>query len=178
MVRSNDAAAVARALGLRTVLPANWAAGLAAARSQGVFVTPPVDGWVYAVGADLACDGADVGAVLAPLLERLGAAFGGAAWFRCDGAAERHGWALATSDGLLRGYAYDGEHGPIWDRGDVTDAEHELGCFVDDPRDSSDDEVRWWPDERTVLDLAVAWSRDPRRLGEHATPGVGWIGRL
>ncbi|MBL8728131.1 MAG: hypothetical protein JNM25_06855 [Planctomycetes bacterium] len=168
-----------RALGLRTVLPANWAAGLAEVQRQGVFVTPCVDGWVLAVGADLRADGADLGGFVTPLLERLGAAFGGAAWFLTDAAGERHGWALATRQALVRGYAYDGERGHVFWHGEVTAAEQELDCFVDDPRDNSDDEIKWWPDERVVLSLAAAWSLDPRRLaGRGGAPSVGCVGRL
>ena len=178
-MRAQDGEAVARLLGVRTMLPANWAAGLREARQQGVFVTPAVDGWVYVVGRDLDGDGRDVAAFVTPLVERLAGRFGGAGWFRCDGGVERHGWALATADGLVRGYAYDGELGHVWSHGEVTAAEAELGCFIDDPRDRSDDEVKWWPDERTVLDLAAAWSGDPRRLGAGtAAPATGWVGRL
>lgn len=172
-----------RALGLRTVLPANWAAGLAEAQQEGVFVTPAIDGWVFAVGADLRpdrrVDGADVGAFVTPLLERLGAAFGGAAWFLTDATTERHGWALATRQELSRGYAFDGDLGHVFWHGDLTDAERELDCFVDDPRDTSDDEVKWWPDERTVLSLAAAWSIDPRRLAQRSSAeSAGFLGRL
>ncbi len=179
VVRASDGEAVVRALGLRTVLPANWAAGLAEVQQQGVFVTPSVDGWVLAVGADLRADDRSVGAFVTPLLERLGATFGGAAWFFTDAAVERHGWALATRSELARGYAFDGEQGHVFWHGEVTDAERELDCFVDDPRDSSDDDIKWWPDERTVLSLAAAWSLDPGRIAERArAPSVGWVGRL
>lgn len=179
MVRADDPAAVVRALGLRTVLPANWTTGLADAQRRGVFVTPVVDGWVLAVGADLRELAVDAAATVPPLLERLGAAFRGAAWFLDDAPAERHGWALATQRELVRGYAYDGDHGHVFWHGEVTDAERELGCFVDDPRDGSDDDVKWWPDSRVVRELAAAWSLDPRRLaGSTAAPATGWVGRL
>jgi len=179
VVRATDAEAVVRALGLRTVLPANWATGLAGVQQEGVFVTPAIDGWVLAVGGDLRGDGQDVGGFVTPLLERLGAAFGGAAWFRTDAANERHGWALATRQELARGYAFDGEQGHVFWHGDLTDAERELDCFIDDPRDTSDDEVKWWPDEQIVLSLAAAWSLDPRRLaGRSSAASAGFVGRL
>ncbi|MGK0265710.1 MAG: hypothetical protein ACI8UD_004375, partial [Planctomycetota bacterium] len=38
-IRANDPEQVVRALQLRTVLPANWAAGLAQVATEGVFVT-------------------------------------------------------------------------------------------------------------------------------------------
>lgn len=179
VVRASDPQPVVRALGLRTVLPANWASGLAEVRQAGVFVTPAIDGWVLAVGADLRAERGDVGAFVLPLLQRLGAAFGGAAWFLTDPGGERHGWALATRREVVRGYAYDGEHGHVFWLGDVTDAERELDCFVDDPRDQTDDAVKWWPDQLHVLGLAAAWSIDPRRLPERARgASAGWVGRL
>ncbi len=178
-MRTTDPEALVRALRLRTVLPANWATGLAEVQRQGVFVTPCVDGWVLAVGADLRADVDHVDGFVTPLLERLGEVFGGAAWFLTDAAGERHGWALATQREVVRGYAYDGARGHVFWRGEVTDAEHELDCFVDDPRDSSDDEIKWWPDHGVVLSLAAAWSLDPRRLeGRSGAPSIGWVGRL
>ena len=177
-MRARDPAAVVQALKLRTVLPANWRSGLTEAAERGVFVTPAVGGWVFAVGPDLRGASPDVGGFVAPLLERLSAAFEEAAWFATDSAAEQHGWALARHGELVRGYAFDGGNGHVFWHGEVTDAERALQCFVDDPRDQSDDDVKWWPDERIVLALAGAWSLDPARLGEARSPaGVGWFGR-
>jgi hypothetical protein len=178
-VTATDAGAVVRALGLRTVLPANWASGLADAAREGVFVTPAVRGTVLATGADVAAH--DLEGALLPLLQRLSRAFGSAAWFRSDGERDEFGWAIATGGELVRAYAYSGEHGHAGWHGDVTPQERALGCFVDDPRDRSDDEIKWWPDRRTVHALAAAWSLDPDTLPAHASQspcGVGAVGRL
>jgi hypothetical protein len=177
-VRANDADRVAAALGLRTVLPANWRAGLAETETHGVFVTPPVAGWVFAVGPDLQVPPGAEQEELVPLLERLAATFGEAAWFTTDAAAERHGWAFARGGAVHRGYAYDGDVGDVFWLGEVTDTERALGCFVADPRDRSEDEEKWWPDERVVLEVAAAWTLDPRRLpalGKGLAAGV--VGR-
>ena len=45
--------AVAKALGLREIRVATWAAGIEAAYQSAVFVTPPLAGWVLAVGSAL-----------------------------------------------------------------------------------------------------------------------------
>lgn len=176
-VRSADSAAVVRALALRTVLPANWRAGLATAAQAGVFVTPPIGGWVLAVGRDLDGIGESAEAV-PPLLAALSRMFGRAAWFCRDDRGERYGWAVADGGSLVRGYAYaDGPGHLLW-HGDVTDDERDLGCFVDDPRDHSDDDVKWWPDARLVTALAARWSLDLARLAAPgAPPSVGWVGR-
>ena len=177
-VRTRDAAAVAQQLALRTVLPANWRAGLDEVRERGVFVTPAVDGWVFAVGRDLLAADGDDAALVAPLLEQLSRTFGGAAWFAADRDAERFGWALALGGELQRGYAFAGEHGEVWSSGAVTAAERAAGCFVDDPRDQSDDEVKWWPDLAIVQRIAAAWSLDPSRLDERdGQAGCGCVGR-
>jgi hypothetical protein len=163
---------------MRTVLPSNWTAGIAEAVNVGGFATPSIDGWVLVVGRDVAAATLDARRVEA-MLTALGAVFGAAQWFVTDDENDRHGWAIAASGELVRGYAFAGEHGHIWWHGDVTDAEHALRCFVDDPRDSSDDEVKWWPERRTVLALARAWSVDPSALPERdLPPSRGWLGRL
>ncbi len=167
-------------LGLRTVLPANWRAGLEEVRERGVFVTPPVDGWVFAVGRDLLANDGDDAALVAPLLEALSRKFGGATWFAAHADAERFGWAMAVGGSIARGYSFSGEAEPAWWVGEVTAAEAAAGCFVDDPRDHSDDEVKWWPDLAVVLRIASVWSLDPSRFGEaglRTVPGCGFVGR-
>ncbi len=179
-VASADAAAVARALGLRTVLPANWRSGLAAARSDGVFVTPPCADHVLVVGQDVARRSAadDGEGSLLAMLATLSRAFGQAAWFCTDPAAERHGWALASAGLVVRAYEFTGEGGAVVDRGAVTPAEAALGCFVDDPRDTSDDPIKWWPNDRLVRALAAAWATDPGSFDAKAgVPSAGWWGR-
>ncbi len=177
-MRAEDPTAVARALALRTTLPANWQSGLADVRDVGTFVSPPVAGFVYVTGADVAGFGA-VEQDVAPRLARLSAEFGFAAWFRSDDAADAYGWACARAGELARAYAFDGEHGAMaWD-GEVDDAERALGCHVDDPRDRSDDAVKWWPDRRIVHALAAAWSVDPDALPQRGgAAGVGVVGRM
>ena len=182
-MRADDAEQVARSLRLRTVLPANWLSGLGQAASEGVFVTPPVQGWVLVVGRDLAVTTQDP-TELAALLPGLSEQYGKVLWFSTDEDRDVHGWAMAERGQLMRGYAYVEEHGHTFWHGDVTEAERELGCFLDDPRDHSDDEVKWWPDRRTVLALAKAWSIDPTTLDSAAamhtgcTPAVGFVGRM
>ena len=55
-VPATDTDAVVEVLGLKDPTPGNWSSGLQAADaypSDYVFVTPPVDGWVLAVGVGL-----------------------------------------------------------------------------------------------------------------------------
>jgi len=180
-MRADDPEQVARALQLRTVLPANWSAGLAQVASEGVFVTPPIDGWIFAVGRDLAVITQDP-AEMESLITGLSQDYGEVMWFSTDEQRDVHGWAMAQRGALVRGYAYIEEYGHTLWHGDVTEAEAALGCFRDDPRDHSDDEIKWWPDRRTVLAVAAAWSMDPCTIGgSHArdrAASVGLVGRL
>lgn len=177
-LRADDPEQVVQALRLRTVLPANWRAGLDEVAEQGVFVTPPVDGWVFAVGRDVAVRTADP-TEIEPLVALLSERFGEAFWFATDDDREVHGWARGERGVLTRGYAFAEEHGHIFWHGDVTEHEHALGCFVDDPRDRSDDEIKWWPDRATVCALAGRWAVDPSRIDAGMQPaGTGFVGRL
>jgi len=165
-------------LGLRTALPSNWEAGLLGSDVEGAFATPSVGGHVMVVGADLARAALD-----APRIEqwlcRLSSEFGRAMWFCADARRDIHGWALAERGELVRGYAYTEEHGHCWWHGELTDVERALDCFVDDPRDQSDDDVKWWPDAVVVRTIARTWAIDPMQLGpEHGVDDIGLLGRI
>ena len=185
--RADDPEKIARSLRLRTLLPASWSAGLAEVVTEGVFVTPPVRGWVFAVGRDLAVSTQDSAAMEA-LLCGLSQDYGKVMWFSTDEERDVHGWAIADRGELVRGYAYIEEYGHTFWHGEILPAESDLGCFQDDPRDQSDDQVKWWPDRQVVFALAAAWSLDPSTLGSKAmgqygqwddvSPGVGFVGRM
>ncbi|MCR9245332.1 MAG: hypothetical protein NXI31_09890 [bacterium] len=177
-MQASDPEAVAAALGLRTLMPANWRAGLEAAQDEGVFVTPAIAGVVLAVGVDLRGNG-DYASLVPPLLARLSETFGRAAWFSTHDGVEHHGWGLGERGAVARAYAYTEQDGTVLNQGEITDTEHLLGCFVDDPRDQSDDTEKWWPDERLVLRMAGEWAIDPSRIGERGLPAsAGLLGRL
>ena len=73
-VRSDDAEAVARALGLQGVVRSNWASRLDPGnrRLGAVFLTPPVDGWtLVATGSDLEADREANAAQVVAVLDRV-----------------------------------------------------------------------------------------------------------
>lgn len=177
-VRAADPSDVVRALKLRTVLPANWQAGLAEVVTQGVFVTPPVAGWVFAVGRDVAARTADP-AEVESLTVALASEFGEAFWFMADAERDVFGWARGERGRWVRAYAFAEEHGHYLWHGDISPEEHALACFRDDPRDRSDDDVKWWPDEVVVCALAGLWASDPSQITSDAAPAAaGFLGRL
>jgi len=159
-------------------LPSNWRAGLSEVAKQGAFVTPPVGGWVFVVGRDVAARTADPAQVEA-LIGSLSEVFGEAFWFIADTGRDVFGWARGAEGRCTRAYAFAEELGHYLWLGEVTDQEHELGCFIDDPRDRSEDAIKWWPDLSVVCAVAARWAVDPSRLGGHAnSEGVGLLGRL
>lgn len=175
---ASEPARVAERLRLRTVLPANWLAGLEETGRVGVFVSPAARGSTWVVGADLR-PGAVLGIeALAELVTSLSREHGRAVWCVGDDRTDTHGWIVAERGELRRGYLYDGERGHVFWQGELTAVERELGCFVDDERDRSDDEDKWWPDSRVVLAVAARFGVDPRGLVGAVASGVGVVGRL
>ncbi|MGE3171916.1 MAG: hypothetical protein AB7O97_04770 [Planctomycetota bacterium] len=171
-VRGADGDRVARALGLRTAVPADWSRGAAGA-ADGLFVAP-LGRFVVAVGVD-AWHRGELDAVAAAL-RTLSQQVGDAAWFGIDERAERFGWALARGGRLERAFCYCGDaHAVLWDEGEVTVAEDRLGFFVDDPRDQTEDPLKWWPTAADVRRLAAIWGVDPVR--PPAAGGDGVLGR-
>ena len=149
-VRGASAEAVVQALGLRDVRPASWDDGIDAAYDEGVFVGPPVDGWVFAAGADILTRQVDP----AGLSRELGSQV---QLFRTHRVTEAHEWTLADSGTVIRAVRYVGETGEFHQTGEPTGAEHALGLDNPDVIISEDE----------VFAVAGAWSLDPTTLHDH-----------
>lgn len=158
-IRSGDPATVAAALRLARVQPVTWPGGLSQAyRSDtAVFVSPPVDGWVLAVGAFGVGHGRDED------LAELSRRFGEVQLFSTHRVVEYHEWQRWIDGRSIRRYAYVGEsHEVLFDDGEPGDVD----AGVPSPHDLDDDDLDWEriPDEQTVIDIAAAWSVDPTTL--------------
>jgi hypothetical protein len=161
-VRGVAAATVVAALGLRDARPASWDDGIEAAYQEGVFVGPPVDGWVLAVGFGILTGEVDP----AELSQRLDAQV---QVFRTHRIIESHEWFLAHGGELIRAVRHDGETGQFRQSGSPTDAERSLPLDGPDVIISEDD----------VFALAGAWSLDPTTLHDRRSePGPGTWGRF
>lgn len=170
VVRAQDPREVARVLGLRTVQPVAFEVGMQRART-GMFVAPCGKAFVMAIGLD-AWQRGDLSQVEAALV-RLSKAHGEAFWFVVDEERSCVGWAMARRGELQRAFCFHGsDEEVLWEVGEPTQAERELGFFVEDPRDLTDDELKWWPLPRDVRSLAARWSIDPSRLSEPGQPGL------
>lgn len=161
-VRGVPAASVVEVLGLRDVRPAPWDGGIETAYEEGVFVGPPVDGWVLAAGSGILTTQMDP----AELCRRLGSQV---QLFRTHRVVEGHEWFLADGGELIRAVRYLGETGEFQQSGDPTQAERSL------PIDGPDVVIC----EDDVFAIAGAWSLDPTTLHDHhSEAGPGTWGRL
>ena len=184
---TEEADAVAIALGMTASRMAPWVEGVAAAYdSSSVFVTPPLAGWTLAAGVSLFPPD-NTTTCVKPLLERLSLAFGDAQYFCTHRVVEAHIWARAVEGQLVRGYGWVGDQGvTVWDEGTQTQEERDLGFRFFDERCSEVGQRDYWaqtdltfPNENCVMRLAGRWSIDPSTLDEQFTaPGLGVLGEF
>ncbi|MEN6627568.1 MAG: hypothetical protein ABFD69_15195 [Candidatus Sumerlaeia bacterium] len=182
-IRTGEPEKVVEALGLTEVRPCSWAEGIKVAYIGRVFVSPPVNGWVFAVSFAFPSEPETI----APFLEEVGGHFDEVQYFGTHRVVEYHAWALARAGKIVRAYAYLGERGEtLWDVGPKTPGELELGVnFFDERSPEAKDEKYFertdlaYPDEEYVMQIAGKWSVNPDLLEEMALPpGSGLTGRL
>ncbi len=186
-LKGADTQSVAAALKLRSVTPANWATGIKAAYADKIFVSPPLGQWVLAIGVTLP-DAGDAHHIdeITPLLLALSKMFEEVQYFGSHRVIEYYGWAKARQGKILRAYAYLGEAGTtLWNRGNKTPAEVELGFNFFDEASPAAEDVNYWqrtdlrfPDEEDVLAIAQKWSVDPLFKAQRYGPGIGVLGFL
>jgi len=136
-VKASNAAAVIDALELKDAAPANWVSGLAAANPDGfspdndrwLFVSPPISGWVLAVGSWLPYPTAethhDIGAKFDAMFARLMARFDDVQFFASHRVSDYCAWARAVNGEPVRIFAYGGE--VLMNLGGQTPEEAKLG---------------------------------------------------
>jgi hypothetical protein len=154
-VRGASADAVAQALGLREIRTASWDDGIETAYREGVFVGPPVEGWVFAAGTDILHLEVDPAA----LSRQLGSQVQLFRTYRGVGYCE---WSRAENGIVTREARFGGETGEAHQSGEPTDAERALGLVEPDGGYGEDD----------VFAIAGAWSLDPTTLHDHPSDGT------
>lgn len=177
---------LAEALGLKILREAPWDEGIDAAYaypSGQVFITPPIDSWVLAVGTGL-FDYADERTFhqttekVARLLSTEVQFFG------THRVVETHAWAKSLPTGIVRAYMYVGDKGETTvDVGPQTPQETDLGFRFFDERSPESQAGEYWdradltlPDEQNVMSLAGRWSVDPTALeGREIEPAIGLL---
>ena len=181
-VHSQDQRAVAAALGLRDVHAAGWHPGLDQAIDGGsglVFVAPPVNGWVLAVGKALLGD-----AKYEDTIKALSRQFGEAQYYESMRVADAYAWAQARDGEVM--CLFDGANGREPRREGF---EHELESVVrlrfveklpPDEKDRTAAERRQapFPDEEDVLRVADVWSVNPMDMEKYPEAQYsGLVGR-
>ena len=178
VVRSSNPQAVQVALGLHNVMACSWEQGLAEAQDFKLFLSPPIKGWILIFGLGLPDPSDDVDDTFKLILS-LSGTLGQVQFFSANRVVNSHAWVQADHGRILRAYAWSGT--TLWNQGEVTSAEAELGliCFDyaeaisqrlphHEPQRGNAEKVPW---------LAGRWSLDPTTLDEseinHRTGIIG-----
>ena len=186
-IKASDAEEVLKSLNLQNVQPANWHTGFVAAYNGHVFVSPPVNGWVFVVSPKLPePDWSNGAGAWNSLLVGLSGKFGEAQYFGTHRVVGYHAWARFINGKEARAFAFLGERlETLADRGEKTAGELELGYDYLAADSDIKSESYWqrddacWPDEEHVMEVAGKWSVNPTTLEELGLPrGVGWIGNF
>ncbi|MBS0234132.1 MAG: hypothetical protein JSR99_11685 [Proteobacteria bacterium] len=186
-VRTEDASALASALGLGQLRPANWSSGIGAIYDPEisgsiVFISPPIKGWTIVAGESLPIPAGE-GFVdkVTPLLQRLGGHFANVQYFAAFPIIDFYAWARFEKKRRFRIFAI-GEAGVIWQSGKPTLEERRLGLSfleVRGIRERHGDlggELQLYPTEEHVFAIADGWSLNPMAIESSASPpGAGWI---
>ncbi len=182
-VHTSDATAVAEALQLKEPRPANWQYGIwhsVELDDYAIFVSPPVNGWVLAMGLPILFE-ADNHAT--ERMIELSHRFGEAQFFSSMRVSDAYVWAQAKNGRLVRRF-YEAD-GARSETGPATKEEQELGTNFFDGNSPEANDPNYWKrkdlisvDERYVLQIAGKWSVNPARLDQMGLlPALGILGR-
>jgi hypothetical protein len=180
-IRGSDSSVVAAALDLHDLQSANWEYGVwhATEADYRIFITPPVNGWVLAVGIPLLFESDDHQTKrIVPLSKQ----FGEAQFFSSMRTSAAYLWARAVRGNVIRVF-YEGD-GTRREEGDKTDEEKQLGFRFFDASSPESTEPGYWQrkdlihlNEDYVLKVAGKWSIDPSKLDQMGLPTlIGVIG--
>ncbi len=177
-VKTADPSVVQDALHLHGPTPCSWEQGLAEAREDKLFISPPVSGWVLVVGPGLPEPAEDPDRCY-HFLTALSRKLGQVQFFSVNRVVNYHGWALLEKGRIFRAYAWAGE--TLWNQGPVTAAEKELNMlcleYVSEENPFSLREALAANSEK-VNQLAARWSVDPAAIAPEMWPGPGIVGAL
>ena len=170
-VKSEDSLEVIERLGLKNPRVSGWRSGLAS--REGVFVTPPLDGWVCVIGYGLSKgslfeDRAE--------LERVLALFNESQYFASHRVVDFYAWAKAEEGIMTRCYAWCPDYdGAFISFGEFTPEEEALGydTLAQTPEEEWDSDKI--PDEDSVVAVAAAWGLDPLLGGKDYPASTGFV---
>lgn len=159
-VRCAGSERVVEAIGLPNTVPANWAAGMPHAGTDGVFVSPPLDGFV------LVADGGILPDEVPGAWERLLDTFPEVQLYASHRVSDYYRWERYVDGALVRSCCWaDGQI--TEDVGPLTPEEQAVMLAWLDHGD--------FPNEEAVLDIAAAWGVDPRFAKKPYQASTGWV---
>lgn len=167
-IKGQNQKKVMQALGLHDATPCSWEEGLAEAQHHKLFVSPPVNGWILVVGADLPEPDEDVDECF-HFLRQISRKLGHVQFFSVNRVLNYHAWAILDDGQVFRAYAWAGE--TLWNSGPKTGAEKELDmqCYgYGDTPVSFLQKEPMIPNAEKVNQLAARWSIDPMTIAENA----------
>jgi hypothetical protein len=140
-------------------------------QSGRIFISPPVQGWVFIQGDIPGTDSADTTAI-EELLTVLSREFGFAAYFGSHRVVDYYAWVQAREGTIVRAFSTDGFEVTMED-GEKQGIERSFvypheAAFIDDSFQQD------FPDEEMVLTIAGDWSLDPRTLDRYEANGFGF----
>jgi len=165
-IRSTNLAKVQEAFGLHNPTPCSSIEGLSKLNERKLFVSPPVNGWILVMGSALPDPHDDIDDCFRFIMH-LSRELGGVQFFSVNRAVNHHAWVRVENERIFRAYAWAGE--TLWNQGDLTAAERELGllCYRYGEKPStfpfSAREAHAANAER-ITHLAARWSIDPMML--------------
>jgi hypothetical protein len=186
-IRARDVTAVVEALGLEHAQPCSWNSGIgtiydAQLGRNHVFVSPPVNGWIFVAGLSLPQPmGRSFVDKATPLLVDLGGHFVEVQYFVAFPPVDLFAWARLIDGRLMRAFAV-GDEGVLWSKGKTTKEERALGLKlfelrgVRDRRGDAGGPLIMHPTEEHVMRIASKWSLNPTELGsKSASEALGLI---
>ena len=186
-VKTENAAALAKVLGLEEKCSANWNSGLGTVYDgelgeTRVFVSPPVYGWTFVIGLPLPHPvGKTFVDKLTPLMLRLSGDYSELHYYATYPLIDFFAWVRVVDGRLVRAFAV-GDEGIVWNKGRVSKQERALGLKLFDLRGvngrkgDAGGEIVLYPTEEHVLRIARGWSVDPSVIEQYdAMPGLGIV---
>lgn len=154
---------VAVALGISSIEMVNWQYGLHKAKENNIFITPSIEGWIFAAGWGL-------GEVRekSELMEKLSRDFGEAQYFHSHEGSESHTWIRYVNGEMIRHFTCV-EGDILTNEGTIATAESEF------------DYTQTLPDKILLFNIASEWSLSPTQLDAaeyESIEGLGTLGYL
>lgn len=186
-IKTNDYAAVIDAVGGEQPIAANWNSGVGTVYNaefgqNRIFVSSPVDGWVFVIGTALPHpQGRAFVDKCTPLLAHLGERFKDVQYFASYPELDLFAWAKVVSGRIVRAFGV-GDEGVILNRGRTTREERTLGLKLFELRGvrgrkgDAGGELLMHPTQEHVMRVAGHWSINPTLLdATEAANGLGAV---